>query len=73
MPMTSAARFKIQSQLNLTSEWLPESAFSKTFSDLGSAVAAALEGVDDPEEQEVCVIDVETDQVVWRSTDETYE
>ncbi|MDA8094033.1 MAG: MerR family DNA-binding transcriptional regulator, partial [Betaproteobacteria bacterium] len=38
-----------------------------------SAVAMAMEGVDDPEEQEVRVICVETGEVVWRSTEAEYE
>lgn len=47
--------YRIESDYPLTSDWLPATAF--------------IEGVDDPEEQEVRVICVETGEVVWRSTD----
>ena len=73
MPTKTSSGFRIESQYKLESDWLPESAFKSMYSDISSAVAIALEGVDDPEEQEVCVIDVATEEVVWRSTDEKYE
>jgi hypothetical protein len=51
---------------------LPASAFSAIYGDRGVAIATAIEGVDDPKEQEVRVIDVATGLVVWRSTEEDF-
>lgn len=64
--------YKIESKFKLSSEWLPAEAFSRTYSTSAEAVAIAIEGVDDPAEQEVLVVHVETG-AVWRSTDEEYE
>ena len=50
---------------------LPAKAFKQHYD--SAAVATTIEGVDDPEEQEVRVICVETGEVIWRSTDEEYE
>jgi hypothetical protein len=36
-------------------------------------VATAIEGVDDPDEQEVRVVCIEDGEIVWRSTDYEYE
>ncbi|MDA8094956.1 MAG: hypothetical protein M0T84_13850, partial [Betaproteobacteria bacterium] len=65
--------FKIESEFPLTSDWLPAIAFTRHYDTEASAVAMAMEGVDDPEEQEVRVICVETGEVVWRSTEAEYE
>lgn len=73
MPSKPSVGFRIESQFELTSDWLPESEFTKTFSEQTAAIATALEGVDDPEKQEVCVVDINTNKVIWRSTDEEYE
>jgi hypothetical protein len=65
--------YRIESNRPLSSEWLPADAFSRTYRDRAVAVATAIEGVDDPAEQEVRVVDVGTGAVVWRSTDHDYE
>lgn len=65
--------YRIESDLVLTSDWLPSDAFSRTYTDRAAAVATAIEGVDDPAKQEVRVVDVDTGAVVWRSTDHQYE
>lgn len=65
--------YQIESEYRLESDWLPPDAFMKHYNDLSVAVATAIEGVDDPAEQEVRVICGETGEVVWRSTDEEYE
>ena len=65
--------FRIESDFPLTSDWLPADAFTRHYETNASAVAIAIEGVDDPDEQEVRVICVETGEVVWRSTDWEYE
>ncbi len=65
--------YRIESNFPLTSDWLPNSAFAEIFKNEATAVATAIEGVDDPEEQEVRVICVETGEIVWRSTEEEYE
>ena len=46
---------------------------TQNYDSISAAVAIAIEGTDDPKEQEVRVICVETGEVVWRSTDEEYE
>lgn len=65
--------YRIESDLTLSSDWLPSDAFSRTDTDRAVAVATAIEGVDDPAIQEVRVVDVCTGTVVWRSTDDEYE
>ena len=65
--------YRIESDLTLSSDWLPSDAFSRTYTDRAVAVATAIEGVDDPAIQEVRVVDVCTGTVVWRSTDDEYE
>lgn len=65
--------YKIESKHKLTSDFLPKDAFTRTYSDQSAAVATAIEGVDDPKEQEVCVVCTLTGNVVWRSTEEEYE
>jgi hypothetical protein len=65
--------YRIESDLALSSDWLPSDAFSRTYRDRAAAVATAIEGVDDPAVQEVRVLDVATGIVVWRSTDDQYE
>ena len=66
-------RYRIESDYPLESVWLPAKAFTRIYDSESAAVATAIEGVDDPEEQEVSVICVETGEVVWRSTDAQYE
>jgi len=66
--------YRIESGFPLSleaSDWLPPHAF--VMEHPSQAAATAIEGVDDPAEQEVRVICVETGEVVWRSTDEAYE
>lgn len=65
--------YRIESDSPLNSDWLPAGAFLQHFGDRSAAVAIAIEGVDDPDEQEVRVVCVETGEVVWRSTEEEYE
>ncbi len=65
--------YRIESDFSLESDWLPASAFRQHYDSEAAAVAIAIEGVDEPAEQEVRVICVETGEVVWRSTDEEYE
>lgn len=65
--------YRIESDYPLASDWLPATAFTLHYESQSAAVAIAIEGVDDPEEQEVRVICVETGEVVWRSTEAHYE
>ena len=65
--------YRIESDYRLTSDWLPVEAFTYIYEDRSNAVATAIEGVSDPEKEEVRVICVETNEVVWRSTDEHFE
>jgi hypothetical protein len=65
--------YRIESDHKLTSDWLPAEAFTQIYDNSSLAVAAAIEGVDDPAVHEVRVICVETGEVVWRSTDHEYE
>ena len=65
--------YRIESDLTLSSDWLPSDGFSRTYTDRAVAVATAIEGVDDPAIREVRVVDVGTGTVVWRSTDDEYE
>jgi hypothetical protein len=71
--MTPNNTFRIESDLKLESDWMPAEAFTRIYSDRSWAVATAIEGVEDPETEEVRVIDVSTGEVVWRSTEEKYE
>ena len=65
--------YRIESDLALSSDWLPPDAFCRTYKDGAAAVAMAIEGVDDPATEEVRVVDVATGTVVWRSTEDEYE
>ena len=65
--------YRIEADFPLESDWLPERVFTQSYDSESAAIATAIEGVDDPAEQEVRVIRVETGEVVWRSTDEQYE
>jgi hypothetical protein len=65
--------YRIESDLALSSDWLPPDAFSRIYEDCAAAVAMAIEGVDDPATEEVRVVDVATGTVVWRSTEDEYE
>jgi hypothetical protein len=65
--------YRIESDLALSSDWLPPDAFSRIYEDCAVAVAMAIEGVDDPAIQEARVVDVATGTVVWRSTEDEYE
>lgn len=64
--------FRIESDYKLSSEWLPDAIFNKVFENESEAVAIAIEGVDDPEIQEVRVIDIDTGEIVRRTTDLDY-
>lgn len=65
--------YRIESDFPLGSDWLPASAFTQHDERESSAVATAIEGVDDPKEMEVRVVCVETGKIVWRSTEEDSE
>ena len=65
--------YRIESAFLLKSDWLPAAAFAQHYDSEAAAIATAIEGVDDPEKQEVRVICVETGAVVWRSTEVQYE
>ena len=65
--------YKIESDLPLSSDWLPAAAFAHHYECRAMAVATAIEGVDDPAEEEVRVICVETGEIVWCSTNEQFE
>jgi len=62
-------RYRIESDYRLASDLLPVEAFDRFYESLDEAIAIAIEGVDDPEEQEVRVVCVDTAGVVWRSTE----
>ena len=65
--------YRIESDVPLSSAWLPASAFTDIYSEQSLAVATAIEGVEDPKVEEVRVVDVATGLVVWRSSEEEYE
>ena len=65
--------YRIESDVKLSSDWLPAEAFTTVYASCSAAVATAIEGVDDPAEVEVRVVDAATGQVVWRSTEEEFE
>jgi hypothetical protein len=65
--------YRIESSHKLSSDWLPASEFTRAYSNSSEAVATAIEGVEDPGEQEVRVVCVEDGEIVWRSTDHEYE
>ena len=65
--------YRIESNFQLESDCLPAEAFSQHYATLSAAVAIAIEGVNEPEEQEVRVICVETGDIVWRSTEEEFD
>lgn len=65
--------FRIERQYSLASDWLPNEAFTTVLESQSAAVATAIEGVEDPREQEVRVVDVATGKVVWRSTEKDYK
>jgi hypothetical protein len=68
-----AVMYRIESDVELSSDWLPLGAFTTVYASRSVAVATAIEGVDDPAEVEVRVVDVATGRVVWRSTEEEFE
>ena len=65
--------YRIESDFPLASDWLPAKAFKTCYDSKSTAIAIAIEGVDDPAEQQVRVVCVETGEAVWCSTDEQYE
>jgi hypothetical protein len=48
--------YRIESSHKLTSDWLPAAEFARVHNDRSAAVATAIEGVEDPAEQEVRVV-----------------
>jgi len=60
--------YRMESSHKLESDWLPASAFSRAHDDCSTAVATAIEGVDEPAEQEVRVVCVETGEIVSQIT-----
>lgn len=71
--MSTSQGFRIESKCTLASDWLPESAFTAIYGERSTALATAIDGVDDPQEQEVCVVGISTGEVVWRSTEADFE
>jgi hypothetical protein len=65
--------YRIESEYALHSDWLPAEAFTRVYPERSMAVAIAIEGVEDPAEQEVRVVNVETGEVVFKTTEEEYE
>lgn len=65
--------FKIESDYPLASDWLPAIVFTNIYPTSSAAIVVAMEGVDDPEDYEVRVMDMATGKVVWRSTEEGYQ
>lgn len=65
--------YVLKSEYKLESDWLPSSEFARTFEHRAEAVATAIEGVDDPAEQQVLVVDTETGKIAWDSTLVKYE
>jgi hypothetical protein len=65
--------YRIESDVELSSDWLPPDAFTTVYASQPAAVATAIEGVDDPALDEVRVVDARTGQVVWRSTQQEFE
>ncbi len=65
--------YRIESHYLLTSHWLAKGAFTAHFENKATAITTAIEGVDDPQKQEVRGVCVETGAVVWRSTQAEYE
>jgi hypothetical protein len=64
--------FWIESYYPLISDWLPKEAFTTIYDNSSSAVATAIEGVED-QNTEVRVVDLSTGEVIWRSTEEEFE
>jgi tRNA A37 threonylcarbamoyladenosine synthetase subunit TsaC/SUA5/YrdC len=67
------ARYRVESDIHLTSDWLPPEEFNQVFSDWSNAVPLAIEGVEDPAHEEVRIVDIDTGEVMWRSTEELFE
>jgi len=65
--------YRIESSYKLRRDWFPASEFTRAYNDLSMAVATAIEGVEDPAEQEVRVVCIEDGKIVWRSTDHECE
>lgn len=72
-PLMIKRQFKIESDVPLTSDWLPAGAFTCIYTDRSMAIATAIAGVEERVTKEVRVIDVSMGEVVWRSTDEEYD
>jgi len=62
--------FKILSNEKLYNQWLSDEAFTRTYKTLSHAISFALEGIDDqnPIKQDLHIIDVDTNEVVFRYT-----
>lgn len=65
--------YRIESNVVLSSDWLPPDAFTHLYRDRALAVATAIEGVDHPAVEKVRVVEGASGAVVWRSTEEEYE
>lgn len=55
------------------SDWLPKSVFFSNFECLSDAIAVAIEGVDNPAEHDIRIIDSDTKMIVWRSCEEDWD
>ncbi len=65
--------YRIEADVELSSDWLPASAFTMIYPTVEGAIPVAIEGVADAEIDEVRIVDVGTGRVAWRSTDDEFE
>ncbi len=66
-------RYRIESDVELSSDWLPAEVFAPVCPDRAMAVAAAVEGIDDPGLGEVRVLEASSGAMVRRSSAEEHE
>ncbi|WP_224389054.1 hypothetical protein [Pseudonocardia sp. ICBG1293] len=62
--------YRIEADVELSSDWLPASAFTMIYPTVEGAIPVAIEGVADAEIDEVRIVHVATGRVAWRSTDD---
>ncbi|MBN9757777.1 hypothetical protein Ae406Ps2_6261 [Pseudonocardia sp. Ae406_Ps2] len=71
--MSRGRGYRIEADVELSSDWLPAAAFTTVYTTVEAAIPVAIEGVDDAEIDEVRIVHVGTGWVVWRSTEEEFE
>ncbi|WP_224392882.1 hypothetical protein [Pseudonocardia sp. ICBG1293] len=59
-----ACGYRIEADVELSSDWLPASAFTMIYPTMDASIATAIEGVEDPEIDEVRIVHVATGWVV---------